>query len=93
MRKKQSFSAGLVLNDLALLRFAQGRHIEAETLYRRALALMEASLRPEHRKMASVLENYARLLRVTGRDEMASLIEARVKAIRAEHPKKNFLLG
>jgi len=93
MRKKQSFSAGLVLNDLALLHFAQGRYIEAEALYRRALAIMEASLRPEHRKMASALENYARLLRVTGRDEMASLIEGRVKAIRADQPKKKSLLG
>ena len=39
--------------------------------------------------MATSLENYADLLRKTGRDTEATEMEARAKAIRAKHAKEN----
>ena len=39
--------------------------------------------------MAKSLENYAALLRETGRGEAAEKLEARAKAIRARHAKEN----
>ena len=39
--------------------------------------------------MATALENYARLLRTTGRSTEAASMEARAKAIRAKHAEQN----
>ncbi len=39
--------------------------------------------------MATALENYAALLRKTGRDNEAAKLEARAKAIRARHAEQN----
>ncbi len=39
--------------------------------------------------MAQSLENYAALLRETGRDAEATKLEARAKAIRAERAERN----
>ena len=39
--------------------------------------------------MATSLENYAALLRETGRDAEAEKLEARAKAIRAKHAEQN----
>ena len=63
-----------ILNDLANLYRAQRRYAEAEPLSKRALA---------------VLENYAALLRETGRDVEADRLDTRIKRIRAEHAKEN----
>ncbi len=62
---------------------------EAEPLEDRSLAIWEKALRPEHPKVATGLENYARLLRATGRSDEAERMEARAKAIRAKHAKEN----
>ena len=62
----------------------------AEPLYKRALTIMERALGPEHPYVAQALENYAVLLRETGRssgglrDAEAAKMEARAKAIRAK---------
>ena len=62
----------------------------AEPLYKRALTIMETALGPEHPYVAQALENYAVLLRETGRssgglrDAEAAEMEARAKAIRAK---------
>ena len=45
----------------------QGRYTEAEPLYQRSLAIVEKALGPEHPSVATSLENYAILLRKTGR--------------------------
>jgi hypothetical protein len=45
------------------LRGAQGRYADAEPLYQRSLAIPEKALGPEHPNVATVLENYAFLLR------------------------------
>ncbi len=62
---------------------------EAEPLYKRALAIWEKALGAEHPLVAQSLENYAALLRKTGRDIEAVKLEARAKAIRAKHTEQN----
>ena len=68
---------------------AQGKYVEAEPLYKRALAIFEKALGPEHSDVAAILENYAVLLRQTGRSAEANEMEARAKAIRAKHAGEN----
>ncbi len=79
---------GQSLNNLALLYEAQGKYAEAEPLYERSLAIWEKALRPEHPKVATGLENYARLLGKTGRGAEATKMEARAKVIRAKHAEQ-----
>ncbi len=75
------------LNNLAVLYKAQGRYAEAEPLYQRALVIWEKAPGPEHPNVAQSLENYAALLRKTGRSDEATKMEARAKAIRAKHAR------
>ena len=63
------------------------RIAEAEPLYKRALAIWEKALGPEHPNVVNGLENYAALLRKTGRTTKATEMEARAKAIRAKHTR------
>ena len=77
------------LNNLAGLYDAQGKYGEAEPLYRRALAIREKALGPEHPDVATCLENYAILLKKMGRGAEAEPLEARAQAIRAKHAEKN----
>ncbi len=51
--------------------------------YQRSLAIWENVLGPEHPDVATVLVNYAALLRQTARADEAERWEARAKAIRA----------
>ncbi len=44
---------------------AQGKYAEAEPLLKRALAIREKVLRPEHPHVAQSLNNYAAFLRET----------------------------
>ncbi len=50
---------------------------------------MEKALGPDHPDVATSLENYADLLRKTGRGDEAAKMEARAKAIRAKHALDN----
>ena len=77
------------LNNLAVLHRAQGKYAEAEPLYRRALAIDEKALGPEHPEVAKTLDNHAELLRKTNRTAEAIKLEARAQAIRAKHAEKN----
>ncbi len=54
-------------------------------LYRRSLTIWEKALGPEHPNVAQSLDNYAALLRETGRADEAAEMEARAKAIRAKY--------
>ncbi len=56
-----------LFNQLGLLFWAKARYGEAEPLMRRALALYEVSLGPDHPFVATGLNNLAALLRETGR--------------------------
>ncbi len=88
----------VLLNDLALLYYTQGHYAQAEPLYRRSLAIWEKALGLEHPDVATVLENYAALLRETTRaDETEKmklfgnvgyrLIEANVKELLRSAPE------
>lgn len=71
-------NVAFVLNDLALLRIAQGRYSEAEPLYLRALAIREKALGPEHPNVATSLNNLAELYGKQGRydKQQRALIKA-----------------
>ncbi len=92
-RISKTWRAGLALWDeadpsltnLALLYHDLGNYAEAAPLYRRALAIYEKALGPEHPDVAQSLENYAALLRKTGRADEVEELEARAKAIRAKY--------
>ena len=73
------------LNHLAELYLIQGNYAEAEPLYKRSLAIEEKGLGPEHLNVAQILENYAVVLRGTGRGAEAAKMEARAKTIRAKY--------
>ena len=69
------------LNNLALLLKATNRLSEAEPLYRRALAIDEKSLGPDHPHVATDLNNLALLLRDTSRLSEAEPLLQRALAI------------
>ena len=71
-----------------MLYVAQGLYAEAEPLYRRTLTIIEKTLGSGHPNVAMSLENYAALLRETGRSAEANEMEARAKAIRAKHAEE-----
>ncbi len=73
------------LNNLAELYRALGNYADAEPLYRRSVAIWEMALGPEHPHVAQGLDNYAALLRETGRADEAAEMEARARAIRAKY--------
>ena len=64
---------------------AQGKYAEAEPLYQRSLTITENTLGPEDPNVAMSLEDYATLLRQTGRTDEAKRMEARARAIRAKY--------
>ncbi len=64
---------------------AQGQFAQAEPLFKRALAILEKTLGPEHPHLATTLKNYAALLRKLDRTAEAVTMEVRAKAIRAAH--------
>ena len=51
------------LNNLAVLYDSQGQYAQAEPLYRRALAIWERAIGPDHPDVATSLENMAALYR------------------------------
>jgi tetratricopeptide (TPR) repeat protein len=63
----------------------QGQYAKAEPLFKRALAIWEKALGPEHPHVATSLENYAALLWKLGRKKEAKRMEVRAKAVRAAH--------
>jgi tetratricopeptide (TPR) repeat protein len=56
-----------LMNQLGALLYTKSLHTQAEPLYRRALAIDEATLGPEHPHVASCLNNLAALLQATNR--------------------------
>ena len=55
------------LNEVALLYKAQGQYAQAEPLYKRALAIREKALGPDHPDVAQSLNNLADLYSAQGR--------------------------
>ncbi len=77
------------LNNLVELYHDQGKYTVAELLYKRLLTISEKALGAEHPDVAQTLENYAGLLREMWREEDASIMEARAKAIREKNAQEN----
>ncbi len=77
------------LNNLACSYTKQAKYAEAEPLYLRSLKIREKALGVNHPKVATVLENYALLLRATNRESEAVELVERAKAIRAKHAQEN----
>ena len=69
------------LNNLGLLCKLQGRYEEAESLYRRALEILESTVDALHPNLAACLANYASLLKLVGREAEAEPLAARARAI------------
>ncbi len=80
---------GELEDDWCWRSITQGKYGEAEPRYKRALAIWEKALGPEHPSVAQSLENYAALLRKTGRSAEAIKMKARAKAIRAKRAERN----
>ena len=72
------------MNNLAELYRVQAKYVEAEALYKRAMAVLEKALGPEHPHVANVLENMAKRCRNMGKEEEAEKLEARVKEIQSK---------
>ncbi len=72
---------GRLLVMLGLLSKTKARYAEAEPLYRRALAIDEASYGPDHPGVATDLNNLATLLRATNRPGEAEPLYRRALAI------------
>ena len=70
------------LNNLALLYNSQGQYAKAEPLYKRALAIWEKALGPEHPAVAFTLENLGELYLKVGKENEAVPLLNRVRKIR-----------
>ena len=70
-----------LMSDLGVLLYAKSLHAQAEPLYRRACAIDEASLGPDHPHVAIRLNNLAALLQATNRLEEAEPLLRRALAI------------
>lgn len=79
------------LSNLAKLYMEQGYHSKAEPYLQRALDIRTNSLGPGHPAVATVLEHYSVLLRGQKRIAAAREMEARARAIREAHAKRNQL--
>jgi tetratricopeptide (TPR) repeat protein len=79
------------LNNLGLLYKIQGKYIEAESLYKRALAIWEKAFGPEDLNVATVLENMVELYKEIGKRDEGEKLEARARKIRSNlkrpHPQ------
>ena len=73
---------GISLSRLGNVYRAEKRYAEAEPLYRRALAILEKALAPEHPFVATPLNNLAELYRTQGRYAEAEPLYKRALAIR-----------
>jgi tetratricopeptide (TPR) repeat protein len=79
---------GFSLINLAVLYRKQGRYREAEPLYPRGLVILEKTYGEEHPVVAGVLEDWAALLRETGRERQAAEMDARASVIRAKRAQR-----
>jgi tetratricopeptide (TPR) repeat protein len=70
-----------LMNQLGLLLNSKARYVEAEPMYRQALAIGEASYGPDHPNVARHLNNLAGLLRATNRMSEAEPMYRRALAI------------
>lgn len=72
------------LNNLATRYTKDGEYAQAEPLYKRSLQIAEKMLGPNDLCVATILENYAVLLRKTERSTEAARLEVKAKTVRAQ---------
>ena len=68
---------------LANIHKARRNYAEAESMFKRALAIFDHSLGPQYPGLGAWLTDYADLLRKMKRDDDAAKLEARAAEIRA----------
>ena len=68
--------------NLACVFRDSGRYDRARALFEEVRRVQEDAFGPDHPWTASNLEDYARLLRLTGEDGKAAELEARVASLR-----------
>jgi tetratricopeptide (TPR) repeat protein len=76
LKAKVQLDSASGLINLASLYEDQGKYGEAEPLYRRALAIREQQLGPQHPDTLATRGNYTALLRAMGRDREAARLQA-----------------
>ncbi len=77
------------LSYLAECVSAQDNQAEAESLFKRALAIREKTLGPDHPDVAASLESYATLLRKTHRASEAITMEKRARVIKSRSDRED----
>jgi tetratricopeptide (TPR) repeat protein len=77
----------MALTNLAVLYEKQDRTADAEPLLKRALAIYEKALGPDHPKVAETLENLIALYRGENRTAEAEPLDRRALAIREKANK------
>ena len=68
------------ISNLARLYYAQNWYVQAEPLYKRALAINEKSLDPNHPDVVTSLEELAALYRKTGQTVALKELERRLES-------------
>ena len=76
--------AALLLNQTGFYLNGRGAYSQAEPLYRRALAIREKSLPPDHPHIALVCKNLAAVLQELGRTKEATALRKRAQAIQEQ---------
>jgi tetratricopeptide (TPR) repeat protein len=69
------------LNNLANCLRQQGKFPEAEEHYKRAIEVRQKAMGPLHKDLIGIYDNYAKLLKVTGREAEAKKMEQHAQAI------------
>ena len=77
----EGYQVAPVLNDIALLYYAQGRHQEAEGSFEHLRKILEEHA-PQSVEMAICLENHAAVLRRLDREQKSTQLRVRAKEIR-----------
>jgi hypothetical protein len=75
----------LSLHSLGRLRARQGLPADAERYYKRALAIREAALPPEHPYRANLLDDFAALRTASGHPAEAADYAAQARTAREKH--------
>lgn len=69
------------LNNLANCYRQQGKFTDAEPLYKRALELKTKQVGPFSNELVSIMENYAKMLRASGREQDAAKLDEKARVI------------
>ncbi|MBA2398858.1 MAG: tetratricopeptide repeat protein [Bradyrhizobium sp.] len=81
------------LNNLAALYLYQDRYVDAEPLFKRALAAFEKTLGPSHPEIVNVMDNLANLYKAQDRLAEAEQITRRSTAIREGGRSRSAIAG